>query len=414
MAVMINVSPHPGQLEVHNDPHRFKVLAAGRRWGKTRLGVLECIDKASAGGIAWWVAPSYKTSEAGWRPLTQICELIPATKVYRGDKMITFASGGLVAVRSSEITSNLRGEGLDLVVMDECAFQRAEVWTEVLRPALADKKGGALFISTPKRCNWFYDLFNKQSLEPETWKSWQFPTASNPFIDPYEIALAKASTAEEVFRQEYLAEFIQEDGSVFRNVEASAVLQPGQARKDHHYVAAADIATATDFTVISVIDLDTKEQVYLSRFNRVDYPVLEARIKQVYQDWFLNMILIEVNGIGKPVMDHLTEQGLNVMPFVTSQGAKANIILGLKAALEHRQLKLLADEVQKRELLNYEERVSANGAFSYSAPAGQHDDCVMALAMAWDMCNKMGGGEEVVIEAGDPLEDIGRFSRRGI
>jgi len=217
-----------------------------------------------------------------------------------------------------------------------------------------------------------------------------------------------------VFRQEYLAEFIQEDGSVFRNVEASAVLQPGQARKDHHYVAAADIATATDFTVISVIDLDTKEQVYLSRFNRVDYPVLEARIKQVYQDWFLNMILIEVNGIGKPVMDHLTEQGLNVMPFVTSQGAKANIILGLKAALEHRQLKLLADEVQKRELLNYEERVSANGAFSYSAPAGQHDDCVMALAMAWDMCNKMGGGEEVVIEAGDPLEDIGRFSRRGI
>jgi len=230
--------------------------------------------------------------------------------------MITFASGGLVAVRSSEIASNLRGEGLDLVVMDECAFQRPEVWTEVLRPALADKKGGALFISTPKRCNWFYDLFNKQNSEPETWKSWQFPTSANPFIDPYEIALAKASTSEEVFRQEYLAEFIQENGSVFRNVEASAILQPGQARKDHHYVAAADIATSADFTVISVIDIDTREQVYLSRFNRVDYPVLEARIKQVYQDWFMNMIVVEVNGIGKPVVDHLTEEGLGWQQFI--------------------------------------------------------------------------------------------------
>jgi len=105
---------------------------------------------------------------------------------------------------------------------------------------------------------------------------------------------------------------------------------------------------------------------------------------------------------------------LNVLPFVTSQGAKANIILGLKAALEHGQLKLLADEIQTRELLNFEERVSPNGAFSYSAPVGQHDDCVMALAMAWDMCNKMGVSEDVVIEVGDPLEDIGRFSRRGI
>ncbi|HUM49759.1 MAG TPA: hypothetical protein PLX92_06090, partial [Anaerolineaceae bacterium] len=149
MAVLINVSPHPGQSEVHNDPHRFKVLAAGRRWGKTRLGVLECIDKASAGGIAWWVAPSYKTSEAGWRPLTQICSHLPTAKTLRAEKTITFPNGGLVAVRSSEVFDNLRGEGLDLVVVDECAYQRPEVWSEVLRPALADKIGSALFISTP-------------------------------------------------------------------------------------------------------------------------------------------------------------------------------------------------------------------------------------------------------------------------
>lgn len=406
MAVMINVSPHPGQLEVHNDPHRFKVLAAGRRWGKTRLGVLECIDKASAGGIAWWVAPSYKTSEAGWRPLTQICSHLPTAKTLKAEKTITFPNGGLVAVRSSEVFDNLRGEGLDLVVMDECAYQRPEVWSEVLRPALADKIGSALFISTPNRCNWFYDLFNNALLYPETWRSWQFPTSSNPFIAPAEIELARSTTTDEIFRQEYLAEFIQDYGSVFRNIEAISILQPASPQADHNYVAAVDVATASDFTVISVFDLESHEQVCLTRFNRVDYPELEARIVRVYQDWHLNQIVVEVNGIGKPVIDHLREQGLNITPFLTTQSAKSHIILGLKSAFEHSHLLLLDHEIQKKELLSFEEKVSPNGAFSYSAPAGQHDDCVMALAMAWEACSRQSGVPTLIISAPDPIKSI--------
>ena len=433
MPVQINVAPHPGQDEVHQDTHRFKVLAAGRRWGKTRLGVLECIGKASSGGIAWWVAPSYKTSEAGWRPLTQICARHPAVRVLKAEKTILFPSGGLVAVRSSEVFDNLRGEGLDLVVLDECAFQKPEVWTEVLRPALADKKGSALFISTPNRCNWFYDLFNQSLIHPQTWRSWQFPTASNPFIDPSEIELARRSTTDEIFRQEYLAEFIQEYGSVFRNIEAVSTLEQRspsaggvqspsdwepsrrECRKqefsaiDHHYIAAVDVATASDYTVITVLDLNTKEQVHLSRFNRVDYPELEARIAQIYRDWFLNLIIVEVNGIGRPVIDHLLEIGLNVVPFVTTQASKSNIILGLKSALEHSHIRLLNHEIQKKELLSFEEKVSPNGSFSYSAPAGAHDNCVMALAMAWDACQKMSGSETLLIPAPDPIDEIVKF-----
>ena len=406
MPFQINVAPHPGQDEVHQDSHRFKVLAAGRRWGKTRLGVLECIDKASSGGIAWWVAPSYKTSEAGWRPLTQICARHPAVRVLKAEKTILFPSGGLVAVRSSEVFDNLRGEGLDLVVLDECAFQKPEVWTEVLRPALADKKGSALFISTPNRCNWFYDLFNQSLIHPQTWRSWQFPTASNPYIDPSEIDLARRSTTDEIFRQEYLAEFIQEYGSVFRNIEAVSTLPLDMPKMDHHYIAAVDVATASDYTVITVLDLNTKEQVHLSRFNRVDYPELEARIAQIYRDWFLNLIIVEVNGIGRPVIDHLLEIGLNVVPFVTTQASKSNIILGLKSALEHSHIRLLNHEIQKKELLSFEEKVSPNGSFSYSAPAGLHDDCVMALALVWDACQKMSGAAALLIPAPDPIDEI--------
>ena len=85
--VQIDVNPHPGQAEVHNSPARFKVLAAGRRWGKTRLGVNECLDVAAQGGRAWWVAPSYKTSEVGWRPLRRIGSKIGA-EIRKVDRMI--------------------------------------------------------------------------------------------------------------------------------------------------------------------------------------------------------------------------------------------------------------------------------------------------------------------------------------
>lgn len=407
--IVLSFDLHPGQREVHDDTHRFKVLSAGRRWGKTHLGVGECVARAAAGGIAWWVAPSYKTSEAGWRPLTELCGKIAYTKISRAEKVITFPNGGIVSVRSSEIFDNLRGEGLDLVVLDECAFQNEAVWTEVLRPALADKKGSALFISTPNRCNWFYDLYNLAQVHPDTWRSWQFPTSSNPNIDASEIELTRATTTTETCRQEYLAEFIQEFGSVFRNVDAVSILEPSPPQPDRRYISAVDVATSTDYTVISVLDIESKEQVHLSRFNRVDYPELEARIAQVYNDYHLNLIIVEVNGIGKPVIDHLLERGLNVSPFLTTQSAKSHIILGLKSALEHSRIKLLNHEIQKRELLSFEEKVSVNGSFSYSAPSSLHDDTVMALAIVWDACQKMSGSASLLIPAQDPIDEMRKY-----
>jgi len=117
--IEINASPHAGQREVHNDMARFKVLAAGRRWGKTRLGVNECLDVAAGAGRAWWVAPSYKMSEVGWRPLQRIGNQVGA-EVRIVDRKVTMPNGGWVQVRSADKPQSLRGEGLDFVVLDEC------------------------------------------------------------------------------------------------------------------------------------------------------------------------------------------------------------------------------------------------------------------------------------------------------
>ena len=380
----IDALPHPGQLEVHNSEARFKVLSAGRRWGKTRLGVNECLDAASKGGRAWWVSPSYKTSEVGWRPLRQIARRIPNAEVRLVDRMVTLPGGGFVAVRSADNPDSLRGEGLDYVVMDECAFMQKEAWTEAIRPALSDRQGKALFISTPKGRNWFWEAYQRGVREEEGWQAWTFPTSSNPYIEASEIEAAKRDLPEMIFRQEYLAEFVDDAGGVFRRVQEAAILTPQEPQAGRQYVAGVDVAASVDFTVVTVLDAESKEMVYLDRYNRVDYPLLIDRLESVYHRYGLTSMVVESNSIGRPVIDELVNRGLAIIPFTTTSATKQSIIQGLQASFENAQIKIVNNPVLVGELLSFESKRNPSGGFSYSAPAGMHDDCVMSLAFAWN------------------------------
>jgi len=380
----INAKPHAGQLEVHNSDARFKVLSAGRRWGKTRLGVNECLDAASKGGRAWWVSPSYKTSEVGWRPLRQLARRIPGAEVKLVDRSVALPGGGFVAVRSADNPDSLRGEGLDFVVMDECAFMQREAWTEAIRPALSDRLGRALFISTPKGRNWFWEIYQRGVQGEEGWQAWTFPTAANPFIQASEIEAARRDLPEIIFRQEYLAEFVDDQGGVFRRVQEAAVLDPREPETNRQYVAGVDVASSVDFTVVTVLDAETKEMVYLDRFNRVDYPVLIDRLESVYHRYNLTSMTVEANSIGRPVIDELVKRGLAIVAFTTTSATKQAVIQSLQAAFENAQIKVLNNPVLIGELLSFESKRAPSGSFTYSAPDGMHDDCVMSLAIAWN------------------------------
>jgi phage terminase large subunit-like protein len=386
----INAKPHAGQLEVHQSPARFKVLSAGRRWGKTRLGVNECIDAAVKGGRAWWVSPSYKTSEVGWRPLRQIARKIPNAEVRLVDRMVTLPGGGFVAVRSADNPDSLRGEGLDFVVMDECAFMQREAWTEAIRPALSDRLGKALFISTPKGRNWFWENYQRGINGEEGWQAWTFPTSSNPYISASEVEAAKRDLPEIIYRQEYLAEFIESDGGVFRRVQEAAVLSPSEPDPKRQYVAGVDVASSVDYTVVTVMDTESKEMVYMDRFNRVDYPVLIDRLESVYRRYGLTSMVVEANSIGRPVIDELVSRGLNIVPFTTTSATKQVIIQNLQSAFENGQILVLNDQILVGELLSFESKRNASGGFSYSAPDGMYDDTVMSLAIAWDGLSNRG------------------------
>lgn len=384
--VTILVKPHPGQLAVHQDPARFKVLAAGRRWGKTRLGVNECLDVASQGGRAWWVSPNYKMSEVGWRPIRNIAGRLPGVEIKLADRLVIFPGGGLVSVRSADAPDSLRGEGLDFIVLDEAAYIQREAWQEALRPALSDRLGRALFISTPRGRNWFWEVYMRGEREEPGWNSWRFPTSANPYISQEEIDAARADLPELIYRQEFEAEFIDDNGGVFRRVQEAAVLEPLEAPiAGRQYIAGVDVAASVDYTVVSIMDVESREMVYMDRFNRVDYGVLINRLESLYNRWKLSIIKIESNSIGQPVIDALQKRGLNIIPFLTTSGTKQVLIQNLQAAFENEQIKILNNRILIGELLSFESKRSASGSFSYSAPEGEHDDCVMSLALAWDV-----------------------------
>ena len=133
---------HTGQEEVSRSTARFKVLAAGRRWGKTRLGISEALHAAAKGGRAWWVAPTYPIAMEGWRPLRTMGHELPGAEVREADRELRVPGGGVIEVRSADNPQRLRGAGLDFVVLDEAAFMAQQAWTEALRPALSDRQGG--------------------------------------------------------------------------------------------------------------------------------------------------------------------------------------------------------------------------------------------------------------------------------
>ncbi|KKL54880.1 hypothetical protein LCGC14_2261010, partial [marine sediment metagenome] len=150
---------HPAQKEVFDGMARFTVLLAGRRWGKTLFGVGMGFYYALQGGRVWWVAPTYALAKTGWRSAKHLAEQVPGSNVNNSERSIILPGGGEIQIRTGKDPVLLRSEGLDFAVLDEAAYMQEAVWVDSIRPALTDRKGRALFISTAFGNNWFSKLY---------------------------------------------------------------------------------------------------------------------------------------------------------------------------------------------------------------------------------------------------------------
>jgi hypothetical protein len=293
-------------------------------------------------------------------------------------------------VRSADDPDSLRGEGLHFAVMDECAFIAESAWSEALRPALSDFRGGALFISTPKGMNWFWQhwLRGQDSLAHPEWMSWQFPSVSNPYLDAQEIEDARGGLPERVFQQEYLAEFLEDAGGVFRGV--SGAVDKGRSeseppREGESYVLGVDLARVQDWTVLVVLD-SRRRQVYHERFNQISWERQVARIVDVTGRYNRARVLLDSTGVGDPIFEALRRQNINVQGYQFTNNSKEALIDALAMVIERGDVRLMDVPAQTAELLAYQYELTPSRNVRMNAPQGMHDDCVIALALAnWQM-----------------------------
>ena len=319
---------HPGQSAVRKHPARFKVLACGRRWGKTRLGTALCVEVALRGGRAWWVAPSYKMAAVGWRGLRMLTQQIPGAEINRAERLLTFPTKGTVQVRSADDPQSLRGEGLDLVVLDECAYTKEAAWTEALRPALSDRKGAALFISTPHGINWFRDLWLRgNSGDFDDWKSWTFKTRDNPYIDPDEIEAARATLLSRIFRQEYEADFLEDNpGALWKRewLDVNRVLKTPQLFRVGVAMDPASTSkrTSDDCGIIGG-GIDGVNGFVLEDATVHGTPTEQARAAiTLYHKLEADVLIVEANNGGEwiPTVIHQIDSSVNVKIVHASRG----------------------------------------------------------------------------------------------
>lgn len=384
---------HTAQYTIYKDTARFKVLACGRRFGKSLLCCITALASLLEGKKVYIVYPSYPMSTVGYRILHSMARQIPIIEVNKVERLVRCkGNDGFVQFKSADNPDSLRGEGLDLAIIDEAAFCSEDTWNAALRPALSDRKGKALIISTPKGKNFFYRLYNEGLQGGSEIKSFHYTTYDNPYVDKNEIEQAKKELPESVFRQEYLAEFVDINGMVFRNIDNCIRGKLSSPEPNRQYVIGVDVARASDFTVICVIDCKTCTVVHVYRTNNTTWNYVKVKIVEIAKQYNNAIVMIDSTGVGDVIYDDIKRNGeIQIVPYLFTRDSKQKLVETLMLAIEKETISIPAEcNDMIFELRAYEAKTNINNVVQYSAPSGLHDDCVMALGLAVIANNKYG------------------------
>lgn len=368
--------PHINQEPILESDARFVVLMCGRRFGKSELSQIKLITKAIQGEQIAYITPTYKLAK-------QFYEKLSASLPYPSkDLKIYFPNGGMVEFFTGERLDNLRGRKFHGVIVDEASFiaNLEDGWLNSIRPTLTDYKGWALFLSTPRGKNFFYSLFMKGG-EPN-WKAFKFTTFDNPYIDKEEVEEARRQLPAPVFEQEYMANPMENAANPFGSQNIRDCIKPITGEP---VCFGIDLAKSYDWSVI--IGLDAAGNVaYFDRFQKDWHST-----KQVIKSLPRKPILLDSTGVGDPIFEELQREGLMVEGLKFTQNSKQQLMVGLQNAIHQKSISYPSGVIVD-ELEIFEYQFTASGV-KYSAPSGFHDDCVMALALAWNMyTSRMGRG----------------------
>jgi Terminase large subunit, T4likevirus-type, N-terminal len=356
----------PWQEQVFADPTRFKVIAAGRRCGKSRLAattlLLEGL-KCPAGSAVLYVAPTNgQARQIIWNVLMDLGKDVIANS-HINNQDITLINGATIYVRGADRPDTLRGVSLTYAVLDEVADIKPEAWEQVIRASLSDKKGRGMFIGTPKGRNWFYDLFQlgEDNVDPD-WKSWHFTTKDNPLIDPAEIESAKKTLSSFAFKQEYMASFSNAGSDIFKE----EWIKRGKEPEYGSYFVAVDLAgfeevakqaanskKRLDESAIAIVKVTDEGKWWVKKIEHGRWDIREtaAKILMAMRDYKPMSVGIERGALKNAVLPYLSDlmRKNNVYSHIVdlthgNRKKTDRIIWSLQGRFEHGRIVLNSDE----------------------------------------------------------------------
>lgn len=369
------------QRRIIDSPARFTVTEAATKTGKTSSHIIWLFEEAlklKANQSVWWAAPVFGQAEIAFKRMKEKIDNRNFFKVNESKLTLTLPTKAEIHFKSGERPDNLFGDDVYAAVFDEFTRAKEDAWF-ALRTTLTHTKGKCKFIGNVKgKKNWGYRLAQRaKNGEPdhEYFKITAYDAAKEGILDIAEIEQARRDLPESVFRELYLAEASEDGSNPFGMSFIRQCLFPMTQGPAICY--GIDLAKSVDWTVI--IGLDAAGCVcHFDRFQK-DW----RQTVQIIRSLPGKPIKIDSTGVGDPIAEEVQQGRSNVEAFKFTQLSKQQIMEGLASAIQQRKIQI-PDGIIKDELENFEFEYTRTGV-RYTAPEGVHDDCVCALALAWDL-----------------------------
>ena len=388
-------NPHTKQREiidgVLNSTAKHHVVSVGRQFGKSLMGMNLLLYWAINNKPCkiLWVSPVYSQAN---KVQKDIENAIRHTNLIRtcnfSESRIELRTNSEIYFRSGERYDNIRGFTFDYAILDESAFMRGEVWYEAIRPTLAVRGKKVLFLSTPKGKNWFHDLFKLgESVDYPNYKSYKGTSLDTPFISKEEIDDAKKTLPENVFKQEYMATFIEGGGEVFTGIDKCTYDE--YPRGEGQLYCGIDLGKQNDYSVATIMDKHGNV-LDIYRNNKQQWADLVNDLTSFIRKYNANT-LIEVNSVGDVVYEQIKAKYNNIEPFITTNKSKQEVIEGLILDFNEQNVripsrKLFSPLYDELGYFTYDYNPKTRSV-KYGHPNGLHDDCVISLALT-NYCRK--------------------------
>ena len=372
------------------DNHRFKVLIWHRRARKSTTAINEIVKQAHIRpGVYWHIFPTYTEAKNSiWRDKNMLFGNIPAQlieKTNESELVVTFKNGSIYQLIGADNADILRGAGPYGMVLDEYDSMKDDVWP-IVEPIIRANGGWCWFIGTPKGKLKLFEMYQRGQVPDEEWKSWRLRADESGIISKEQLEKSRQTMSAALFNQEWMCDFLETEGSVFRNVRQAATAVPLPPQNGHYYTMGVDLAKVQDFTVIAIYDRTTNQQVYQDRFQILEWPFQKKRIQEIAKYYNNALVTVDATGIGDPICDDLIRSGVAVNPFKITNQSKKELIEKLSIWIEQGKMRFIRMAETLYEFDNFSYDISANGNIMYNAREGFHDDVVIAHALAvWDL-----------------------------